>query len=45
MAISEDQSNRTGPYFVTAHPRRIQYWYYDLPTAKEGNKVSHSLLK
>lgn len=40
MAISEDHTSRAGPnYFVTAHPRRVQYWYYD-PPKEAPNKVS-----
>ncbi len=40
LAFSEDHSSRSGAnYFVTAHHRRIQYWYYDPPN-RDGSKVT-----
>ena len=38
VAFSQDHSSKLGnSYFVTAHHRRIQYWYFDVQ--RDGNKV------
>ena len=40
VAFSQDHTSKLGnSYFVTVHHRRLQFWYYNTPSSKDGNKV------